>query len=98
MKAVICLDVPEWQIGQPVTVYFPDTMVKHSTCELYFGRKSKTRYTLYRKGISEPLVIKGSAQECANVMGCSQKNYVYIMLSRHKGENGKWKIEKTVID
>lgn len=34
MKAVIYLDVPEWQIGQDVTVYFPDTMLKHGKCEL----------------------------------------------------------------
>ena len=34
MKAVIVLDVPDWQIGQDVTVYFPDTMVKHCKCEL----------------------------------------------------------------
>ncbi|MBO7662411.1 MAG: hypothetical protein J6U01_03485 [Clostridia bacterium] len=33
MKAVIHLDVPEWQIGQEVTVYFPDTMQKNGTCE-----------------------------------------------------------------
>ena len=34
MKAQITLDVPEWQIGQNVTVYFPDTMIKHGKCEL----------------------------------------------------------------
>ena len=34
MKAVIELYVPEWQIGQDVSVYFPDTMVKHGKCEL----------------------------------------------------------------
>ena len=34
MIAVIHLDVPEWQIGQPVSVYFPDTMQKKGTCEL----------------------------------------------------------------
>ena len=33
MKAVINLDVPDYQIGQPVTVYFKDTMVKHGICE-----------------------------------------------------------------
>ena len=33
MKAVIKLDVPEWQIGQDATIYFPDTMVKKSKCE-----------------------------------------------------------------
>lgn len=34
MKAVIKLDVPEWQIGQDVMVYFPDTMTKKGKCEL----------------------------------------------------------------
>ena len=34
MKAVIELDVPDWQIEQDVTVYFPDTMMKHGKCEL----------------------------------------------------------------
>lgn len=33
MKAVIKLDVPEWQIGQEVRIYFPDTMVKYGKCE-----------------------------------------------------------------
>ena len=33
MKAVIRLDVPDWQIGQEVAVYFPDTMRKHGVCE-----------------------------------------------------------------
>ena len=26
MKAIIKLDVPDWQIGQEVDIYFPDTM------------------------------------------------------------------------
>ena len=33
MKAIIKLDVPEWQIGQEVKIYFPDTMVKYAKCE-----------------------------------------------------------------
>ncbi|MBP5423938.1 MAG: hypothetical protein J6Y78_16010 [Paludibacteraceae bacterium] len=33
MKAIIKLDVPEWQIGQEVSVYFPDTMMKRGICE-----------------------------------------------------------------
>lgn len=33
MKAIIKLDVPEWQIGQPVHIFFKDTMEKHSVCE-----------------------------------------------------------------
>ena len=34
VKAVIYIDVPEWQIGEDVTVYFPDTMMKVCKCEL----------------------------------------------------------------
>lgn len=26
MKAIIQIDVPDWQIGQEVSIYFPDTM------------------------------------------------------------------------
>lgn len=33
MRAVIHLDVPDWQIGQEVSAYFPDTMVKRAICE-----------------------------------------------------------------
>lgn len=33
MKAIIKVDVPEWQIGQNVSVYFPDTMWIHGKCE-----------------------------------------------------------------
>jgi len=40
MNAVINLDVPDWQIGQDVTVYFPDTMVKRSKCELMKEQES----------------------------------------------------------
>lgn len=34
MKAIIKLDVPDWQIGKKVSVYFPDTMVLNSICEI----------------------------------------------------------------
>ena len=33
MKAVIKLDVPDWQIGQEVSIYFPDTMMQKGICE-----------------------------------------------------------------
>lgn len=33
MKAVVYLDVPEYQIGSPVKVYFKDTLVKKGMCE-----------------------------------------------------------------
>ena len=36
-KAIIKLDVPDWQIGQDVTVYFPDTMMKKGECEAEYS-------------------------------------------------------------
>lgn len=34
MKAIIKLnDIPDWQIGEKVQVFFPDTMCKYSICE-----------------------------------------------------------------
>lgn len=33
MKAVIYIDVPEYQIGQPVSVHFKDTMCVKGVCE-----------------------------------------------------------------
>ena len=34
MKAIIRLDVPDWQIGEKVSIYFPDSMVSNSICEI----------------------------------------------------------------
>lgn len=33
MKAIIEVDVPEFQIGQEVSIYFKDTMYIHSICK-----------------------------------------------------------------
>lgn len=33
-RVIIELDVPEWQIGQQVEVFFPDTMMKKGVCTL----------------------------------------------------------------
>ena len=43
MNAVIYLNVPDWQIGQDVTVYFPDAMVKHCKCELLKEQEAVVR-------------------------------------------------------
>ena len=60
------------------------------------GKESNTRYTLYKKGNDKPLVIEGTAQECAHVMGVKE-NYIYVMLARNGGENGKWKLDKVTM-
>lgn len=48
--AVIYLDVPEWQIGQDVMIYFPDTMVKHGKCEL-LKEHEKKEIKLHKKHV-----------------------------------------------
>jgi len=42
MKAVIEVDVPEYQIGQEVSVYFKDTMCVKGVCKKKQTRKEKT--------------------------------------------------------
>lgn len=32
IKGIIRVEVPEWQIGEPVTVYFKDTMMTKGIC------------------------------------------------------------------
>ena len=44
MKVIIRLDVPDWQIGQEVSIYFPDTMSVKGIVESeeeYDNRRSK---------------------------------------------------------
>ena len=33
MKAIIEIDVPEWQIGEEVRIYFPDSMCVTGVCK-----------------------------------------------------------------
>ena len=69
MKAVIYLDVPEWQIGKDVTIYFPDTMEKHGKCELLKEqRKAEVVYKPYN-GWNEA--------ECSNCGQHLDKAYSY---------------------
>lgn len=44
MKAIIKLDdVPEWQIGKMVQIYFPDSMQKSGICEAVKERERPER-------------------------------------------------------
>lgn len=47
MKAIIEIDdVPDYQIGKMVQIYFPDSMQKHGKCELMKKQEAvKMRYT-----------------------------------------------------
>ena len=36
VDAIIYIKVPKWQIGQNVTVHFPDSMCKSGICESVF--------------------------------------------------------------
>ena len=58
MKTVIRLDVPEFQIGQPVTVFFKDTMEKHGVCEEEHGQR-----TLKRLRETMEDMVRGNASE-----------------------------------
>ena len=77
MKAVIEVDVPKYQIGQEVSVYFKDTMCVKSVCKKKQTRKKKTssgdsnaKESRCNNSIVEELEeIKKELQEHINVFG-----------------------------
>ena len=55
MKALIRVDVPEWQIGQEAHIIFRDTMEKHGVCEadtVVLCRDCKYFDVYYPEGLS----------------------------------------------
>lgn len=45
VDAIIRVRVPKWQIGEEVSVHFPDTMMKRGKCEI--TSKGKWEYVQY---------------------------------------------------
>lgn len=76
MKAIITLDVPEWQIGQDVAVYFPDTMIKHGKCELLKEQEKLVDVDALREKL-------GLAKDCAkckqNTRACQYDSHFSLM-------------------
>lgn len=70
MKAVIKLDVPDWQIGQKVSVYFPDTMVKYGTCEALKERPIPERLLPCKCGCKRREHWYGCTDENARILKC----------------------------
>ena len=66
MKAIIKLDMPECQIGQDVSVYFPDTMLKHGKCKLLKEQKTANLYKCPNCGtwVSAENVVR--CKDCKN--------------------------------
>lgn len=52
MKAKIEVDVPEWQIGEKVSLYFPDTMTTQETCKINEGHWRKEILKIYEPEFS----------------------------------------------
>lgn len=70
MKAVIMIDVPQWQIGQEVSVYFPDTMVKHAKCEAVKMRPRPERLLPCKCGCKRREHWYGSTEERSEILKC----------------------------
>lgn len=43
MKAIINIDVPDWQIGKMVQIFFPDSMQTYGTCVLLKEQEAVVR-------------------------------------------------------
>lgn len=53
MKAIIKVDVPEWQTGQEVSIYFPDTMtISCKNCGYKSNDDRIGAMNLHRMGIN----------------------------------------------
>ena len=70
MKAIIKLDVPEWQIGQDVTIYFPDTMVIHAKCEAVKTRPKPEKLLPCKCGAKRREHWFGSKSDRAFILKC----------------------------
>lgn len=75
MKAVIYLDVPEWQIGQDVSVYFPDTMVKHGKCEAVKVRERPERLLPCKCGSKRREHWYGGSPDNLEILKCCKCGY-----------------------
>ena len=62
VRAAIRMEVPDWQIGQPVTVYFKDTMCKRGICELDVGDVDMKEYIAVKD--EDDLVIEKEFVRC----------------------------------
>ncbi len=54
-------------------------------------RKLK-RYTLYNSQIAVPVIVDGTAKECANIMGIRESSFYGAVLRRKTGKNKRWYI------
>lgn len=69
VDAVIRVKVPKWQIGEKVSIYFPDTMSKWSVCESVEPIKQKEYSRCIRCGrtLKDPISkSRGYGEICWN--------------------------------
>lgn len=76
MKAIIKVDVPEFQIGQEVTVYYRDTMCIKGVCEKEEERKKgRWEFVSYGDGIGN--------YHCSECRAIADSYYVGNLANRH---------------
>ena len=71
MKATITLEVPEYQNGQEVTVYFPDTMMKKAVCNAVETFRPYLSGEWYLCGCNTPITIKVDGEPLHKANYCS---------------------------
>ena len=92
VKAVIKLEVPNWQIGEKVFLYFPDAMTKEAICEyaepaepeLHFDGEE---YTFNCPNCSAVLYHNGNTTDEKNARN-------YVKYCRRCGREITWETEK----
>lgn len=92
MKAKIEINVPSWQIGEKVSIYFPDTMRKESFCEKNEG--IWTEQITQAMAADEPYFDGGKCKIdyiCSECQRKSPFDYKYCPNCGVKMDNGKYR-------
>lgn len=99
VRAVIKLEVPEYQIGQPVTIYFKDTMQKFGICDKEQEKKliklhKKHTFTFRRNDIFS--MWRVYEKICETLM--DERKLVISRTDDHEKVNFVWEIREDDTD
>lgn len=62
------------------------------------GRREFIVYTVYNNKTDRPVIVDGTARECAAAMGVSLATFYCIVCRVRKGELKKWYIKSRYLD
>lgn len=62
------------------------------------GTRNYCVYTVYDNRTDMPVIVDGSADECAKAMKITKNSFHCLLVRQRKGISGRWTIIKTYLD